>query len=153
MEAMRKHPIKEILPLEACVSLVGLLRVGSRREGWELGEKPAWAALGSGSVNGAQKVWRKPEPLSGITGFLFCRQAGASPVIQQHQCGRETSLAECSLIWQAKPRIYTEICNALLTLSTIGPLDQLGWGCSRFAFRKKALIQDWVPHCKRNAFS
>lgn len=68
----------------------------------------------------------------------FLQQAGASPVIQQHQCGRETSLAECSSIWQANPRIYTEICDALLTLSTIGPLDQLGWGCSRSAFSKAA---------------
>lgn len=151
---MRKHPIKEILPLKVYASHVALLSVGSRwREGCELREKPTCPALGSRSVNGAQKIWRKPGTLPGIKGFLFCRQAGAAPVIQQHQCGRETPLAEHSLIWQAKLRIYAEICNALSTPSTIGPLAQPGWGCSRFAFRQKALTQEWVPHCKRNAVS
>lgn len=150
-EAMRKHPQRNPALRSVCTSCRSL-RGGSRRGRWELEEKPAWAALGSGSVKGAWKMWRKPEAILGILGFVFCRQAGASPVIQQRQRGRETSLAECSFLWQAEPRFCTEICSARLTQSTMDPLGQLGWGCSRFAFSRKALTQDWAPLCKRNAF-
>lgn len=75
---------KKSCPQE-CVSCRALRGGSRRRGGWELEEKPAWAALCSGSVKGAWKICRKPEAALGILGFIFCRQAGASPALQQGQ--------------------------------------------------------------------